>query len=151
MAQCNTWGSDIELLCFAHLSKTCVFSYSTESNNWDRYGPNNVDRRINVDVSAKSIYLFHPSDDVVGTPNWLEQSRNTEVWNDLRFHSVDSEWQLEACNLLGLPLYGPNGVSPGGPNLALTRPASYKSIQGDGNCLIPNNSSHYREVRERII
>ena len=89
MAECNTWGSDIELLCFAHLCKVCVFSYSTESSNWDRYGPNNVDRTITVDVTAKSIYLFHPSGhyDVVGstlkppnsTPDWLEQSRNTEV------------------------------------------------------------------------
>ena len=168
MAECNTWGSDIELLCFAHLCKVCVFSYSTESSNWDRYGPNNVDRTITVDVTAKSIYLFHPSGhyDVVGctlkppnsTPDWLEQSRNTEVWNDLRFHSVDSEWQLEACNLLGLPLHGPNGVNPGGPNLALTSPASYKSIQGDGNCLfrslsylITGSCSHYRQVREKII
>ena len=76
----------------------------------------------------------------------------------LRFHSVDSEWQLEACNLLGLPLHGPNGVNPGGPNLALTSPASYKSIQGDGNCLfrslsylITGSCSHYRQVRETII
>ena len=61
MAECNTWGSNIELLCFAHLYKVCVFSYSTESSNWDRYGPNNVDRTITVDVTAKSIYLFHPS------------------------------------------------------------------------------------------
>ena len=84
-----------------------MFSYSTESN---RYGPNNVDRTITVDVTAKSIYLFHPSGhyDVVGstlkppnsTPDWLEQSRNTEVWNDLRFHSVDLEWQLEACHYM---------------------------------------------------
>ena len=69
-----------------------------------------------------------------------------------------SEWQLEACNLLGLPLHGPNGVSPGGPNLALTCPASNKSIQGDGNCLfrslsylITGSCCHYREVHERII
>ena len=48
--QDGTWGSDIELLCFAHLCKTCVFSYSKEMGNWDRYGPHNVDRTITVCV-----------------------------------------------------------------------------------------------------
>ena len=39
----GTWGSDIELLYFAHLCKICVFSYSKELGNWDRYGFHNVD------------------------------------------------------------------------------------------------------------
>ena len=46
----------------------CVFSYSKDFSNWDRYGPHNVDRTIPVDVSAKSVYLFHPTGhyDLVG-------------------------------------------------------------------------------------
>ena len=69
MDQDGTWGSDIELLCFAHLCKTCVFSYSKEMGNWDRYGPHNVDRTITVCVCDKSIYLLHPAGhyDLVGS------------------------------------------------------------------------------------
>jgi len=65
----GAWGTDIELLCFANLTKTCVFSYSTELNNCDRYGPHNVDRSMPVNTSSMSIYLFHPTGnyDLVGS------------------------------------------------------------------------------------
>lgn len=55
-----TWGTDLELLCFAHLTNTCVFTYCVESSNWARYGPHNVDRSLPVDLSVQSIYLCHP-------------------------------------------------------------------------------------------
>ena len=79
------WGSDLELLCFAHLSKTCVFSYSKDFSKWDRYGPHNVDRTIPVDVSAKSVYLFHPTGhyDLVGctvkVPNEAKSKKISRV------------------------------------------------------------------------
>ena len=56
MDQYGTWGSDIELLCFAHLCKTCMFSYSKEMGNWDQYGPHNVNRTITVRECDKSIF-----------------------------------------------------------------------------------------------
>ena len=116
MDQDGTWGSDIELLCFAHLCKTCVLSYSKVMGNWDRYGPHNVDRTITVHVCDKSIYLFHPAGhyDLVGSTvkvpknicndgtksyahkvkhenvtngeDWVSVS-HIQVWHDLRFHS----------------------------------------------------------------
>ena len=48
----GSWGTDIELLCFAHLTNTCVFTYITVQSNWERFGPHNVDRNLSVNVSA---------------------------------------------------------------------------------------------------
>ena len=188
MDQDGTWGSDIELLCFAHLCKTCVFSYSKEMGNWDRYGPHNVDRTITVRVCDKSIYLFHPAGhyDLVGSTvkvpknvcnegtksdahkvkhenvtngeDWVSVSHNIQVWHDLRFHSVDVQWQLEKCTLLNVPFCCPNNLQPGGPNVALTRPILTKSIYGDGNCLfrcfsyiITGSQEHHMAVRSALV
>ncbi len=166
----GTWDTHLELLCFAHLTKTCVFSYFKEMSNWDRYGPHDVDRRIPVDTNAKSMYLFHPPRhyELVGsvvkatsnpqssdscdskssdpksndsgskgknsaaTATWLTASRNIQVFEALRFHSVDAQWQADKCSMLGLQLHGPNNLSPGGPNVALTRPHQIRHIRGDG-------------------
>ena len=54
-----------------------------------------------------------------------------------RFHSVDVQWQRNACATLGLRFEKPNGVTLGGPDVVLNPPsaANCKAISGDGNCL----------------
>jgi len=153
MDQDGTWGRDLELLCFAHLCKTCVFSHSKKLSNWDRYGPHNVDRNIVVHVSE-----IHPSChyDVVGSTvkvpseskvphkgsdsstsgeDGVRVSCNVKVWHDMRFHCGGVEWQLEMCTLLHLQYNCSNTMEVGGPNVLLTRPKLIKLISGDGNCL----------------
>jgi len=181
----QTWGTTIELLCFAHLTKTCVFSYTTEKCNWDRFGPHNVDNTLPVNGTAQSVYLCHPINhySVVGstvkvdnctdkdcksnglasdakpqvpnpTTTWLAAQSTRHVWEDLRFHCVDTRWQQDKCAMLGLPYHGPNGSQPGGENVLLTRPYRTKSIRGDGNCLfrcfsyiITGSEEHHMAVR----
>ena len=196
----GTWGTDLELLCFAHLTRTCVFTYLKESGNWYRYGPHNVERSIIVDVTAKSIYLFHPTGhyELVGSTvkapsspqqqnagdpkdkavansdpndpkskdsrarasvsNWVIDSRNRYVWEAYRFHSVDQQWQIQTCNRLGLQFHRFHGVSPGGPNVPLTRIQQVRSIRGDGNCLfrcfsyiITGSEQQHMAVRSAMI
>ena len=33
----GSWGTDIELLCFEHLTNICVFTYITVQSNWERF------------------------------------------------------------------------------------------------------------------
>ena len=61
----GTWGTDIELLCFAHLTNTCVFIYITVQSNWERFGPHNVDRNLPVNVNAHSVYVCFKADRLV--------------------------------------------------------------------------------------
>ena len=58
----GSWGTDIELLCFAHLTNTCVFTYITVQSNWERFGPHNVDRNLPVNDNAHSVYLCLKAD-----------------------------------------------------------------------------------------
>ena len=58
----GTWGSEVELLSFAHLTKTCVYSYSTGTARWNRYSPCDLDRRITSKVVAPAVYLYHQGD-----------------------------------------------------------------------------------------
>ena len=133
--------------------------------NWDQYGPHNVDRTITVHVCDKSIYLFHPKghydlvgstvkvqnnicndgtkcdahevkhENVINDEDWVSVSHNIQVWHDLRFQSVDVQWQLGKYTLINVPFCYPNNLKPGGPNVALTCSNLTKSIYGDGNCL----------------
>ena len=58
----GSWGTDIELLCFAHLTNTCVFTYITVQSNWEWFGPHNMDRNLPVNVNAHSVYLCLKND-----------------------------------------------------------------------------------------
>ena len=58
----GSWGTDIELLCFAHLTNTSVFTYITVQSNWERFGPHNVDRNLPVNLNAHSVYLCLKAD-----------------------------------------------------------------------------------------
>ena len=60
MDQDGTWGTDIEILTLAHLLNTCIFVYTTDQCNWWRYGPQNVDRSLNVDITGMSMYIQNP-------------------------------------------------------------------------------------------
>ena len=52
-----------------------------------------------------------------------------------KYHPVGENWQQRVCQRLVLNYCGPNGVTPGGPEVWLTFPAAFKSICGDGNCM----------------
>ena len=62
MEKNGTWSSEVELLSFAHLTKTCVYSYSTGTARWNRYSPCDLDRHITSKVGAPAVYLFHRGD-----------------------------------------------------------------------------------------
>ena len=38
-----TWGTDIEILTFAHLTNTNVHVYRVDTDIWNVYGPGSVD------------------------------------------------------------------------------------------------------------
>ena len=42
----GNWGTDTQLLYFAHLTNTCVFSYITVQSNRERFGPHYVNRNL---------------------------------------------------------------------------------------------------------
>ena len=54
------WGTEIEILTFAHLLHTPVLLYNTEHARWFRYSPHGVDVHLNDDVTLMSMYLWHP-------------------------------------------------------------------------------------------
>ena len=57
----GVWDTEIELLCFVHLTKTCcVLSYSIDNGKWNRYGPHDLDRHLNVQSGTPAVYLLHP-------------------------------------------------------------------------------------------
>ena len=76
----------------------------------------------------------------------------------LRYNPGDTEWQRRACVALGLHYHRPNGVAPGGPDIRLTYPVTFKSIRGDGNCLfralsyiITGSEDQHMSVRRAIV
>ena len=60
MDQDGTWGTDIEIFTLSHFLNTCIFVYTTEQCNWWRYGPQDVDRSLNVDITNMSMYTRNP-------------------------------------------------------------------------------------------
>ena len=85
--------------------------------------------------------------------------RKDGVW-PFQFHSVDQQWQRNACSTLGIDFIQPNGLSPGGPTVPLTRPDPKDIVQisGDGNCMfrafsyiISGSQNHHMKVREAIL
>ena len=68
-------------------------------------------------------------------PGSDDGSRRPVNFTPFRFHSVDVQWQRNACATLGLRFEKPNGVTLGGPDVVLNPPsaANCKAISGDGN------------------
>ena len=58
----GTWGTDIRIFTLAHLLNTCIFVYTSEQCNWWRYGPPNVTRSLNVDITNMSMYIRNCGD-----------------------------------------------------------------------------------------
>ena len=57
MNQNETWGSDIEIITLSHLINTCIFTYSTQDQNWYRFSPHSVDRTLPDDITQRAMYL----------------------------------------------------------------------------------------------
>ena len=54
-----TWGTDIELLLFGHMTRSCVYSYSVATGKWQRYAPQDFDKNVHVKIGQQAIYLLH--------------------------------------------------------------------------------------------
>ena len=54
-----------------------------------------------------------------------------------KFHTVDEQWQINACSTLQIRFVRCNRLRPGGPNVSLKSPDNHtiRRITGDGNCL----------------
>ena len=55
------WGSEIEMLTFAHLTNTNVFSYNTDHDMYTVYPPGHVDLSLDKDYTTRSVYLKYSS------------------------------------------------------------------------------------------
>ena len=103
MDQDGSWGSGVELACFAHLSKTCLFSYVVDRNIWDRLGPHNVERNVSDDVSAKSVYLclsdrhYTLVGSTVKAPNSADSNKGDPKSSDPKESGQKSSDPKESC------------------------------------------------------
>ena len=62
MDQDSTWGTEIEILVFAHMVKTNVYTYLAGNYNyWWLYSPHSLDRSLPLSVGDRSVYLLHTS------------------------------------------------------------------------------------------
>ena len=59
----------------------------------------------------------------------------TENNYQFKYHPVNDGWQQRVCDELHLNYIGFNQITHGGHNVTLTNPVSFRSIQGDGNCM----------------
>ena len=61
----RSWGTDVEILTFAHLLQTPIFTYSVQHKTWWEYGPCALERRQraqvvdNGTVVPMGMYLRH--------------------------------------------------------------------------------------------
>ena len=55
----GTWGTNVEMACFAHLIGSPVYCYNASQRHhiWAAYFPSNVDRSIHRDMRQKSLYI----------------------------------------------------------------------------------------------
>ncbi len=75
-----------------------------------------------------------------------------------RYNPVSEVWRRFTCDALGLEYVGPNGVTPGGQHVPLTRPCRILNVQSDGNCLflalsqfITGSEAQHMNVRLSIV
>ena len=55
----GAWGSEIEILSLAHLLQTNIHSFDTTSDCWLLFAPNQLEPTLQLDCSAKSLYIVH--------------------------------------------------------------------------------------------
>ena len=101
----------------------------------------------------------------VRSPSPIVESRSTRpgdpnMPNPFKYNPVDNNWQIQACQTLGLNYVCNNGVHPGGPDVPLKPPNRRNRIRimGDGNCLframshiITGSQDQHVQVRAAII
>ena len=51
------WGTDVEIMTFAHIANTKVLVYTASTDTWLMYKPGDVDRSLDNDVTARSVYI----------------------------------------------------------------------------------------------
>ena len=84
------------------------------------------------------------------TPDKKKKKRGSDGHNGKpdqtlwRYHSVDVEWQHNACNVMGQQFHGPNTVAPGGLDIIIipSDARAVNHIRGNGNCLFHSFSYH---------
>ena len=92
-------------------------------------------------------------------PTKLQSTQVREHYiSPFKFHSVNEQWQRDACVLLGLNFEGSNAMEKGGACTPLSSPQKIKPIQGDGNCMfralsyvITGSEKHHLQVRANIL
>ena len=92
-------------------------------------------------------------------PTKLQSTQVREHYiSPFKFHSVNEQWQRDACVLLGLNFEGSNAMEKGGACTPLSSPQKIKPIQGDGNCMfralsyvITGSEKHHLQVRASIL
>ena len=56
----TVWGTNIEMVCLAHMLNSPIYCYdaSQRYHIWAAYFPNDVDRSIPRDVRQRSLYIY---------------------------------------------------------------------------------------------
>ena len=59
------WGTEVEMLTFAHLTNTnCnVLSFNPEYDCYSVYAPGHVDLSLDIDYTTRSVYLKYVNGD----------------------------------------------------------------------------------------
>lgn len=139
----NTWGTLTEILTLSHMMNTCIFTYCTETENWIRHGPHQVDRKLDDDMTRKAMYLRHPLahyDVVLSThiPGGSNGSGDGSEDEDNLFLPVN---ERRMCTKLKLRYVKCNELTHGNRDRPLNDPPTrIQSIQADGNCLFRSMS-----------
>ena len=55
----GAWWSEIKILSLAHLLQTNIYSFDTSSDCWLLFAPNQLEPTLQLDCSAKSLYIMH--------------------------------------------------------------------------------------------
>ena len=51
----GTWGSEVEMMALAHLLQTLLYSYSVQSQRWNRHSPSTIDRSTQPDDDTQMV------------------------------------------------------------------------------------------------
>ena len=54
----GTWGSELEMICLSHKFHTVVYSFEAQSETWQVFTFQFIDRAQTCDYTGKSIYLW---------------------------------------------------------------------------------------------
>jgi hypothetical protein len=78
-------------------------------------------KRASESEDQKPLKQPRTIDDGGGDDDHDYDPRHQQLW-PFAFHSVDEQWQHNACAIMGLHFHGTTRVRPGGPNVPLKRP-----------------------------